>query len=31
MGTAAEQLANATREELIEAFIAAVDSVQERD
>ena len=31
MGTAAEQLANATREELIEAFVAAVQSVQERD
>jgi transposase len=31
MGTVAEQLENATREELIEAFLAAVSSVQERD
>ena len=31
MGTAAEQLANATSEELIEAFLAAVESIQERD
>lgn len=31
MGTAAEQLTNATREELIEAFLSAVESVQQKD
>ncbi len=31
MGTAAEQLEKATREELVQAFLSAVNSVQEKD